>query len=109
MTHTCHPADRRKRNLRRQLAAGIVQQRVYFNFITHYRSFRECQLPSLPSFSLHEFLSRVLLFPSPVRAFTRTRVEGAGERKEERGEGKTTEKQLAVNVPPLRAIPATTR
>lgn len=58
MTHTCHPADRRKRNLRRQLAAGIVQQRVYFNFITHYRSFRECQLPSL-----HEFLSRVLLFP----------------------------------------------
>lgn len=76
MTHTCHPADRRKRNLRRQLAAGIVQQRVYFNFITHYRSFRECQLPFLPSFSLHEFLSRVLLFPSPVRAFTRTRVEG---------------------------------
>lgn len=95
-----HVSSERKRNLRRKLAASIVQQRVYLNFSNHYRS-------SLPFLSLHEFLSRApgpRIASPPARAFTRR-----GGEKEAQGEGKSTEKQLAVNVPPLRAIPATTR
>lgn len=85
MTHTCHPADRRKRNLRRQLAAGIVQQRVYFNFITHYRSFRECQLPSLPPvlFPPRIFIARITL-PLPRTSFYEDSRRGGRKGKEGR-------------------------
>lgn len=89
MTHTCHPADRRKRNLRRQLAAGIVQQRVYFNFITHYRSFRECQLPSLPPvlFPPRIFIARITL-PLPRPSFYEDSRRGGGREKGREGRRK---------------------